>query len=79
MLLEGKGILLGQETVESQKNQGKVYFYLNVAEQGTGKTFQMQCVAPVTNIPLYSPVKFTVEVLQGKYPRFNLKNIEANK
>lgn len=75
MNLRGKADFLRMETFHSEKT-GKDYHTLVL--NGDNGEFKIS-TDRIYKIDKYKPVDFIVDVLQGKYPRFNLVQIIEEK
>jgi hypothetical protein len=72
MYLTGKGNYLSTREVQGKERK---YFYAKFNDERGGE-IELQCEA-VLNIPRFALVKFVGDIIQAKFPRYNLVTYEV--
>lgn len=70
MLLNGRGYYISNKVIEGKNG---TYFYIKVCDEGNGE-MEMRTEHLIQDIKKFAPITFDVEILQGQYPRYNLKS-----
>lgn len=74
MIFNGQGNLISQRESISEKT-GKVYNYVKVIDE-TGGELEMRTDSKILGFKRFSLCSFEVDITQGKFPGYALKNIE---
>lgn len=77
MLFSGRANFISNRVVKGVKDPSKIYYYAKFSTEDGGES-ELQCDLPV-NVSRFADCKIVVDIIQGKYPRYNLVSCEIAK
>ncbi len=72
MLLNGQGSLISKRSFIAKS--GKEYFFIKVIDE-QGSELELSTKGDLLDFKQFSKCNFTVDVVQGKYPRYDLVSL----
>jgi hypothetical protein len=71
-----KANYISQRTVNGKEN--RMYFFAKFVDDENGE-LEVQMEKPITNLIRFEECKLLVDIVQGKFPRYNLVSLEKSK